>query len=138
MPSVSNSNTVRDTPGRILLAWSVLFVSVVILAWRIHLHADQYDWVEYPTALGDAAYYSQLGTNDFYEPNLKFAGHEKGLYRRLHQPTRRNDARMIRLGPESTGRFNVYRDTDNRLFLKTGDDAYIEFGERLFYPPFKP
>ncbi|MCP5557068.1 MAG: hypothetical protein H7A55_04895 [Verrucomicrobiaceae bacterium] len=135
---MSNSNTVRDTPGRILLAWSVLFVSVVILAWRIHLHPNQYDWVEYPTALGDGAYYSRIGANDFFEPNLKFPGQEKGLYRRLHQPTRRNDARMTRMGPESTGRFNVYRDTDNRIFMKTGDDAYIEFGERLYYPPFKP
>ena len=137
MSGMSNSNTIRDTPGRILLAWAVLFVSVVILAWRIHLHPDQYDWTEYPTALGDSSYYSSIGSNDFFEPNLKFASQEKGLYRRLHQPTRRDDALMTRLGPESTRRFNVYQDPKGRIFLKSNEDAYIEFGERLFYPPFK-
>ena len=55
------ANEIRDTPGRLLLGWAVLLTSLVILSWRIHLRPADYEWTEYPTALGDAKYYTALG-----------------------------------------------------------------------------
>ncbi|MFO1439549.1 MAG: hypothetical protein U1F81_14610 [Verrucomicrobiaceae bacterium] len=46
-----SANQLRDTPGRLLLGWAVLFSALVVLAWRIHLHPADYEWTEYPTAL---------------------------------------------------------------------------------------
>ncbi|MBL9130740.1 MAG: hypothetical protein JNG86_06045, partial [Verrucomicrobiaceae bacterium] len=45
-----SANELRDTPGRLLLGWAVLFSALVVLAWRIHLHPADYEWTEYPTA----------------------------------------------------------------------------------------
>jgi hypothetical protein len=70
------ANELRDTPGRLLLGWALLLSCLVILAWRIHLHPTDYEWTEYPTALG--------------------------------------------------------------VYLKYGENRYIEFGARKFYPPYVP
>ena len=143
------ANTVRDTPGRLLLAWSLLFSSLVLLSWRIHVHRAEYDWLEYPTALGDKAYYQPegaggLGQNDFFQPNLKFsvAGERLELYRQLQSPTRRRDVNMRRVAREESGRFYVYTDSKAveekpRYYLKAGEDSYFAFGERIFYPTFE-
>lgn len=142
-------NVIRDTPGRLLMAWALLFSSVVLLSWRIHVHRAEYDWLEYPTALGDNAYYrletgSGLGGNDFFEGNLKFelGGEEVVLFRQLHKPTRRRDVSMRKVVKESTDRHYVYTDAvrdgeTSRFYLKSGEDEYITFGERLFYPTFE-
>ncbi len=143
------SNVIRDTPGRLLLAWGLLFTSLVLLSWRVRVHHADYDWLEYPTALGDSAWYDPapgrgLGANDFFEPNLRFQldGKPQALFRRLHQPTRRRDLTMRKRAREESGRFYVYADghadeAGGRFYLKTGEDRYIEFGERLFYPSFE-
>ena len=141
-------NELRDTPGRIMLLWAVLLVPVLMFAWRVHLDRGQYDWVEYPTALGDQRLYTaMLGENDFFAPNLKFEGFEKGLYRRTFKPRTRADERMRKVALESGGRHFVYVDAPRpsvpekgakeavRHYLKSGENAYIEFGERKYYPP---
>jgi hypothetical protein len=142
-------NVIRDTPGRLLMAWALLFSSLVLLSWRIHVHRAEYDWLEYPTGLGDRSYYGttggeELGANDFFEANLKFSldGEEVALFRRLHKPTRRRDVSMRKVAREATGRFYVYtdrvRDEDGaRFYLKAGEDLYVAFGERVFYPTFE-
>ncbi|MCB1227913.1 MAG: hypothetical protein KDK99_19000 [Verrucomicrobiales bacterium] len=163
MPS---GNIIRDTPGLLLLIWGGLMSSLVLLSWRIHLRASEYDWLEFPTALGDRAYYDPgptgdveglvrngsaqpLGENDFFEANLVFEkeGERLALYRRLHRPTHRDDARMLKVARDQTGRFHVYqkaeagtrqRQASGPYYLKAAEDAFIEFGEKKFYPPFEP
>lgn len=143
-------NQIRDTAGRVMLLWAAGCLLVVVFAWRVHLGRSQFDWAEYPTALGDPDCYSDsamLGENDFFSPNLKFQGREKGLYRRMHAPKARNDEEMIKIARESTGRFFVYAEAraaqDNggassgRFYLKAGENAFLEFGERKYYPEYK-
>jgi hypothetical protein len=72
----AGANVIRDTPGRLLMAWALLFSSLVLLSWRLHVHRAEYDWLVYPTALGDRSYYGigeggGLGANDFFEANLR-------------------------------------------------------------------
>lgn len=143
-------NQIRDTPGRMMLLWAVCCLPVVVFAWRVHLGRGQFDWAEYPTALGDVSYYSasaMMGENDFFGPNLKFPGHEKGLFRRTFKPKTRKDEEMVKVAMESTSRFFVYSESRpakgkdgtlvRRHYLKAGDNAYIEFGERKYYPEYK-
>lgn len=141
-----NGNELRDTPGRVLLIWSVAFLPLVVFAWRVHLGPGQFDWTEYPTGLGDDRLYSDvrmIGENDFFSPSLKFSGHTKGLYRRTFKPRSRRDADMMKVAMNSTGEFFVYAEArgakaqgkTERFFLKSGPDRYIEFGERKYYPP---
>lgn len=127
-----------------LLGWVALMLPLVILSWRIHANQMDYDWAEYPTGLGDDRCYTSLGKQDFFEPNLKFAGHVNGLYRRNFKAVRREDANMTKVCLESTGRFFVYTDGDpdrpsqeasHRFYLKVADGEYLEFGERRYYPP---
>ena len=138
-------NELRDTPGRLMLLWAAFVVPLVIFAWRVHLAPDDYGWAEYPTALGDKAYYqAMIGANDFLEPNLRFTGHEKGLFRRQFNPETRDDSDMWKIEKESTGRHFVYTDArtrpqsgsppPKRYFLKAGENAYLEFGARKYYP----
>ncbi len=138
------ANEFRDTAGRLLLGWAVLMTSLVILAWRIHLNPQGYEWTEYPTALGDTAYYAALGKDDKYEPNLRFEGVREGLYRRTEHPVVFEDASMLKIGPEATGKHLVYQRAEhygNKLapvYLKSGENRYMEFGARKFYPPYVP
>lgn len=140
-----SANELRDTPGRLLLGWAVLFSALVVLAWRIHLHPTDYEWIEYPTALGDTALYTQLGPeDDRYEPNLKFPGQEKGLFRRVEDPEEMDDAVMFKIAKERTGRCFVYkpvtagRDPEPPAYLKAADGRYVEFGAKKYYKPYAP
>lgn len=140
-----SENIQRDTSGRLLLAWALLFTALVVLAWRIHLHPADYEWTEYPTALGDTAYYTQLGPDDDrYEPNLKFPGEEKGLFRRIEDTVAFPDASMMKVARENSGRLHVYqrgparRDAEAPVYLKAGEDRYVEFGAKKFYRPYEP
>jgi hypothetical protein len=116
-----------------------------VLAWRIHLHPADYEWTEYPTALGDMALYTQLGPNDDrYEPNLKFAGQEKGLFRRTEGIVEMDDAVMFKIAKEKMGRLFVYkpvtgdRDAEPPVYLKAADGRYVEFGLKKYYKPYAP
>ncbi|WP_395752844.1 hypothetical protein [Prosthecobacter sp.] len=145
------ANEIRDTPGRLLLGWALLFTSLVILSWRIHLHRADYDWTEYPTALGDSQYYTTFGKDDRYEPNLRFPGQEEGLFLRGEKAVTFDDATMLKRARDSTGRHFIYQPappapgkTGDKtplplpVYLKIGENLYVEFGARKFYPPFVP
>lgn len=138
------ANEIRDTPGRLLLGWAVLMTALVILAWRIHLHPADYEWTEYPTALGDTKYYTALGKDDRYEPNLRFIGQDQGVYRRTTDPAEFDDATMLKLAPDATGKHLVYQRAEDfgnakaAVYLKSAENRYIEFGARKFYPPYEP
>lgn len=138
------ANEIRDTPGRLLLGWAVLMTSLVVLAWRIHLHPADYEWTEYPTALGDTQYYTSLGTDDRYEPNLRYPGQQQGVFRRVVEPVELDDATMLKVAHDASGKHFIYKpataagDTTLPVYLKNGENRYIEFGARKFYPPFVP
>ena len=135
-----SGNLQRGTAGRFLLGWALLMSGALLFAWRVQLHPADYSWVEWPTALGDRTYYGKISDNDFYQPVLRFEGHDQGLYRRTVNPVPRDDARMMRLAREATGTFFVYTEPKHqqRFFLKVADDRYVEFGERLFWPEYQP
>lgn len=152
--AMSGGNVIRDTPGRLLMVWAFLFAFLVLLSWRIHVHRADYDWLEYPTALGDRAYYGLakgegLGGDDLVEANLRFVldGEPQALFRRLVRPTRRKDVRMRKVARDESERFYIYTDevakadadgvVKPRFYLKAGEDAYIEFGEKVFFPSFE-
>ena len=143
------ANVQRGTPGRLLLLWAFMLPVVVLFAWRVHLHRDKFEWVEYPTGLGDRQFYSSLGKNDFYEPNLRFGGLTVGLFRRSVEPLDRQDDRMLKIAKEEGGRCFVYADqtaaktspskpATKRIYVKSGDDKYLEFGERKHWPDYQP
>jgi hypothetical protein len=141
-----SSNIQRGTPGRLLLLWAALMPAVVLFAWQVKANRKQFDWIEYPTGLGDQQYYISFGNNDFYEPNLHIHGQGQapadGLYRRMVNPVERSDEAMQKLAKEQEGRCFIYAEGDGRpakrLFVKSGEDRYIEFGQRKFWPEFKP
>ena len=138
------ANEIRDTPGRLLLGWGVLFTSLVLLSWRIHLRPAEYEWAEYPTALGDTQYYRALGPDDRYEPNLRYLGQEKGVFRRAEEPVAFEDATMMKRALDATGQHFIYQPEGAGekgplpVYLKSGENRYVEFGARKFYPPFVP
>jgi hypothetical protein len=133
-------NVQRSTPGRFLLMWAVLMTALLLFAWRVHLHRDEYFWNEYPTALGDRNLYTSLSSNDFYRPALLLKGESQGHFRRMVKPVSRDDAKMRKVGRDASNRVFVYSDSKQpkRLFLKVAEDRYIEFGERKFWPEYQP
>ncbi len=139
-----SSNIQRGTPGRLLLLWAALMPAVVLFAWQVKANRKQFDWIEYPTGLGDQQYYTGFGNNDFHEPNLKLPGRAagEGLYRRMVNPVERADERMQKVAKEQEGRCFIYMEGDvesaKRIFVKSGEDRYLEFGQRKFWPEFKP
>ncbi len=138
------ANEIRDTPGRLLLGWALLLTSLVLLSWRIHVRPADYEWTEYPTALGDTKYYTTLGKDDRYEPNLRYAGQEKGVFRRAVDPVELEDAEMLKIALDATGRHFIYQPdaagekSPLPVYLKSGENRYVEFGERKFYVPYEP
>lgn len=138
------ANEPRDTPGRLLLGWALLMTALIVLAWRIHLRPAEYEWTEYPTALGDTQYYTALGKDDRYEPNLRFPGQEKGLFRRVEAPVEYDDATMLKIARDASGRHFIYQPaaaTESAplpVYLKSSENRYVEFGVRKFYPPYAP
>jgi hypothetical protein len=138
------ANEIRDTPGRLLLGWALLMIALVVLGWRIHVHRADYDWTEYPTALGDVQYYSTFGKDDRYEPNLRFAGQDQGLFRCAVDPVERDDAEMVKIARDASGKHFVYQPASASaaaplpVYLKSGENRYVEFGARKFYPPYEP
>ena len=133
-------NLHRSTPGRLLVLWAGLMTCVLIFSWRVHANRSDYDWCEYPTALGDQDYYKSLSDNDYHAPALKFQGHPEGLYRRMVKPVKRSDGAMTKLARDATGKVFVYADTHSpgRFFVKAAQDQYVEFGARKFWPEYVP
>ena len=138
------ANEIRDTPGRLLLGWAVLFTSLVLLSWRIHLRPADYEWTEYPTALGDTKYYTTLGKDDRYEPNLRYAGQDEGIFRRAEEAVEFDDGTMMKQALDVTGSHFIYQPegagekSPLPVYLKSGENRYVEFGARKFYQPFVP
>ena len=139
-------NKHRGTPGMLLLLWAGIMPMVVLFAWRVHAHRAEFEWVDYPTGLGDNLYYSALGKNDLYEGNLKFPGTKVGLYRRSRDPLTLPDELMLKTAKENQVGYFVYQQkpeeepkpAPKRYFLKSADDLYVEFGERLHWPAYQP
>ncbi len=121
---------------------------LVLFSWRVHLHQTQFEWAEYPSGLGDTRYYTKLGSDDFYQGNLRYKGQADGLYRRTINPLVRADEKMLKVAKEEQGRVFIYTDQSHvnllpnqpgkRVYVKSAEDRYIEFGERKFWPEYQP
>jgi hypothetical protein len=138
-------NRRRHTAGLLLTLWALSLSGLVLFAWRVHLHRDLFDSSDYPTALGDTAYYTQPmseGGNDFYEPALHFPAAPEGLFRQTVNPIVKADRLMLARGTEASGKHTVYvekkRPDSGRYFLKTADDHYVAFGQRVLWPKYTP
>lgn len=133
-------NQQRSTPGRFLIVWCLLMTAVLLFAWRVHLHRDEYLWNEYISGLGDREYYTRLSDNDFHTAALQVPGEKAGLFRRASNPVERDDAKMVRLTRDTSNRVFVYKDErkPESYYLKAANDRYIEFGERKFWPEYQP
>jgi hypothetical protein len=66
------------------------------------------------------------------------------LRRRSIDPVVYDDATMLKLAIDATGRQLVYQRAQDwgsakaPVYLKYGENRYIEFGARKFYPPYVP
>jgi hypothetical protein len=134
----------------ILLVFASLLLAATLVKTIRARQAPIKDEAQPLTGLGDQSYYSSLSGNDFYNPSLVFDAAPKGLFRRTVVPVTRPDARMMRHGFDSTGKVVVYTESHigaaaaksphpspTRWFLKSGDNRYVEFGDRKYYPAFK-
>jgi hypothetical protein len=136
----SSHNQHRSTPGTLMIVWAALLGGLVLFAWRLSTHREDYTWHEWPTALGDHDYYKALSTNDFYQPALKLPGKSGGLFRRSGRAVSRDDVRMERHGRDAADQVNVYIDPRHplRFYLRAGPGKFVEFGERRFWPDYQP
>ena len=137
------------------MAWAYLLVLCVLFSWQVKWHRvsvrvqDSYEVPNFPTALGDTRYYKPQGMGDFFAPNVVCINQPKGMFRRMHQPVHRDDARMMKVDPEASGEGPcVYFDSKPRLsregtrlpsryYLKTGENLYLEFGAQCFWPAYE-
>ncbi|MEZ5303941.1 MAG: hypothetical protein R3F11_25375 [Verrucomicrobiales bacterium] len=142
---VNRENAPRSTPARYLFAFAAALAVVFVSARIDWSRRADLEATEYPTGLGDGAYYDpavSMGTEpDIWAPNLKFTyqGEDHALYRRTFGGIEKDDGSMIAVAPESTGRYRVYTEraalegeTEVRFFLKVEEGAYIEFGDRKY------
>ena len=62
----------------------------------------------------------------------------------MDEPAVIDDATMLKLTLDATGRHHVYQraqdfgDAKAPVYLKSGENRHIEFGARKFYPPYVP
>ena len=127
-------NQSADTPARILIVFVV--IAGIITCWAVYdlVERQKLEGVEYPTGIGDRAYYrTPLGDDDFANPNLKFPGREQGFFRLNLNPVSKPDEKMRRVADEPGG-LHIYVDTRKadagqpRYYLKSDEGKYIEFG----------
>lgn len=141
------ANQTRGTPGLLLLIFACALLLTAAGAWELRRETPRAVAAVALTGLGDANFYIKLVENDFSEPALNFSRSPGGLFRRTVNPVHRDDAGMLRVETERSGRFNVYTDArpnpgpdgavSPRWYLKAGDHRYVEFGEEK-HPPALP
>jgi hypothetical protein len=142
------ANLERGTPGMIHLAFAVAMLLAAFGAWSQARQSMNSPAIQPLTGLGDAAYYSSISENDFYNPALIFPEFPRGIFRRTVKPVHRVDGKMRVVGKESSGKFSLYTDAKpksgpdggllRRWYLKAADNQYVEFGERKFWPSYTP
>ena len=106
-------NVQRSTTGLFLMTWAILMTALLLFAWRVQLHRQDYLWNEYPTALGDRDFYTRLSENDFYTPALVLPAQPHGMFRRMYKPVNKDDARMRKVARDVSilsNRVYVYAD----------------------------
>ena len=76
--------------------------------------------------------------------DMRFAGQDEGLFRRAEAAVEFDDGTMMKRGLDATGRHFIYQPESAGekgplpVYLKSGENRYVEFGARKFYPPFVP
>lgn len=142
------ANLERGTPGMILLGFAVILILATFGAWGQSRRAVKSQSIQPLTGLGDAAFYSALSENDFYNPALISPDFSRGIFRRTVNPVHRDDSKMRLVAKDSSGKYSIYTDAKpksgpdgvmlRRWYLKAADHHYVEFGERKFWPGYAP
>jgi hypothetical protein len=131
------ANQTRGTPGLLLLIFACALLLTAAGGWELRREGRGTVAATALTGIGDKALYTALSEDDSNHPALVFSHAPQGLFRRTAGPVPREDATMLRVETEHTGRFIVYTDTPPqpgpgvdtapRWYLKAGDDRYVEF-----------
>ena len=139
------ANQTRGTPGLFLLIFACALLLTAAGGWEMRREARGPIAVIALTGVGDASFYTALSNDDFRNPALVFSHAPQGLFRRTEDPVHREDATMLRVETESTGRHTVYTEAVTepgspgeappRWYLKAGNDRYVEFGGESPNPP---
>lgn len=140
-----SDNQHRSTAGKTLVAFALLAAVVAAFALYLYINREKDEFTSYPTGLGDTELYTEdLGPGfDLFQPNLVFEEMPEefgvGLYRRNHGSVHVEDGKAKRLTREKEDRYWVYTTPSKtgksiRYLLKSGEDAYIEFGKQKYFP----
>jgi len=139
------ANQTRGRPGLFLLIFACALLLAAAGGWELRREARGLTTAAALTGVGDASFYTSLSEDDFHNAALVFSHAPQGLFRRTPDPLHRDDARMLRVETESTGRLSVYTDSrpeagsqgdaTPRWYLKAGNDLYVEFGGPSADPP---
>ncbi len=132
----------------ILLVFALALLLATFGGWNHARQIAKGRTIQPLTGLGDAAYYTNISVNDFYNPALVFPEFPRGIFRRTVKPVHRDDAKMRLVGKEGSGKYFVYTDAKpksgpdgalvRRWYLKATANSYVEFGERKFWPGYEP
>jgi hypothetical protein len=137
LPKTLSGNLHRGTPGRALAIFAACLAGVTALS--IHKWWDRRDFEEshFPTGLGDTLYY-EPSERHFETPAIKLPqaeGQPIPLYRQNIRPVNKPDEWMVKVAQAQGGDFWFYRDSrwdddeqGRRIYVKTGEGEYIEFG----------
>ncbi|MES2707008.1 MAG: hypothetical protein V4726_10450 [Verrucomicrobiota bacterium] len=88
-------NIPRGTPARLLVLLTLLTGLVAVSAWRDALQRDRAVWLNYPTALGDTAYFQPA----LLPVQIRVGERVVQLTAAPEKPLRRRDDRMFRVAP---------------------------------------
>jgi hypothetical protein len=133
-------NLPRGTPARLLVLLTLLTGLVAVSAWRDALQRDRAVWVNYPTALGDTAFFRP----DRLPLDIEVGGQVVRLTATGEKPMRFRDDRMFRVGPGlSEGLpFQIYTSTENPgdsidvpLFAHAAPGEFLTLQAGLKNPP---
>ena len=102
------ANQTRGTPGLLLLGFACALLLAAAAGWKLRRESRGTTVAVALTGVGDTRLYTTLSENDFLNPALIFSRAPQGLFRRAEHPVPRDDASMLRVETEQTGRHIVY------------------------------
>lgn len=121
-------NLPRGTPGRVLILLALLTSVVMVSAWRDALQRSRTVRLRYPTAVGDAAFYTP-GSGPL---RISSPGGVVELRESAGPRLRRADDRMFRVDlntgypfPLYTDREKLAADVDPRLYARVAEGEFV-------------
>ncbi len=134
-------NLPRGTPGRVLILLALLTSVVMVSAWRDALQRSRTVRLRYPTAVGDAAFYTP-GSGPL---RIQAEGGIVELRESSGARLKRSDDRMFRVDldtgypfPLYTDREKLAADVDPRLYARVAEGEFIRLRPLLAPAPATP